>query len=63
MELLPKSYCCTAKKILIDSAIPIKGRNRVPGSRKRKKVKELSLTGAEINLPAALRMAQNIVNP
>ena len=59
----PSLTAAQLKQILIDSAIPIKGRNRVPGSRKRKKVNELSLTGAEVNLPAALRMAQNIVNP
>jgi cell wall-associated protease len=59
----PSLTAAQLKRILIDSAIPIKGRNRIPGSRKRKKVTELSVTGAEINLPAALRMAQYIVNP
>ena len=48
------------KRILMDSAIPIKGRNRIPGAKKKKCVKKLSKTGGQINLPAALRLAESI---
>lgn len=59
----PTLTAAQMKQILIESAIPIKGRNRIPGGKKKKCVKKLSLTGAQVNLPAALRLAEKIVNP
>ena len=54
----PTLTAAELKTILIESAIPIKGRNKVPGSKKKKRVCKVSKSGAEINLPAALRMAE-----
>jgi len=42
----------------LQSAIPIKGRQRIPGQKKKVNVRTLSKTGAEINLPAALKLAE-----
>lgn len=59
----PDLTAAQLKEIIIDSAIPIKGRQRIPGSKKKKCVKKLSLTGAIVNLPAALRAAEKVTNP
>jgi len=56
----PTLTAAQMKQILMDSAIPIKGRNRIPGAKKKKCVKKLSKTGGQINLPAALRLAESI---
>ena len=62
----PDLTAAELKQILMDSAIPIKGRNRIPGAVKKRwysrtpksRISELSKTGGEINLPAALRLAE-----
>jgi subtilisin family serine protease len=53
----PSLTAAELKQILMDSAIPIKGRNRTPGASKKTKATTLSKTGGLINLPAALRLA------
>ena len=51
------------KDILIQSALPIKGKQRKPGTRKKTKVEKLSQTGAVINVAEALKLAELITNP
>jgi cell wall-associated protease len=51
------------KEIITKSALPIKGRQRKPGSRKKTKVEKLSQTGSVINVAEALKMAELITNP
>ncbi len=46
------------RSILIDSAIPLKGRQKLPGSKKKTKLKKISVSGSIINLPAAMRLAE-----
>ena len=58
----PTLTAAQLKEILVNSAIPIKGRNRIPGSRRKKGVKKLSKTGGEVNLPAALILAELMLN-
>ena len=54
----PSLTAAEVKTILIDSAIPIKGRSKRPGSKKKTRACKISKSGAEVNLPAALRMAE-----
>jgi cell wall-associated protease len=54
----PNLTAAELREILLQSAIPIKGRQRVPGQKKKVNVRTLSKTGAEINLPAALKLAE-----
>lgn len=57
----PTLTAAQVRQVIIDSAIPIKGRNTIPGEkRKKKNVKKLSRTGGLVNLPAALRLAEQI---
>ncbi|MFT4826746.1 MAG: cell wall-associated protease, partial [Paracoccaceae bacterium] len=66
----PSLTAVELKKILLDSAIPIPGRNRIPGASKkhlfsripRTCVSEISKTGGQVNLPAALRLAEERTN-
>jgi subtilisin family serine protease len=66
----PSLTAVELKKILLDSAVPIHGRNRIPGARKkhfysripRTCVSEISKTGGQVNLPAALRLAEERTN-
>ena len=39
------------RNILIESAIPIKGRQQIPGTKKKTRVKKISVSGSIINLP------------
>lgn len=48
------------KQVLIQSALKIKGRQRVPGKRKKKCTSKLSVTGSVVNLPAALKLAEEL---
>jgi len=54
----PNLTAAELKQILLDSALPIKGRNTKPGSKKKTKACKISKTGGEVNLPAALRLAE-----
>jgi cell wall-associated protease len=54
----PNLTAAELREILLQSAIPIKGRQRIPGQKKKVNVRTLSKTGAEINLPAALKLAE-----
>lgn len=54
----PNLTAAELKQILLDSAIPIKGRQRIPGGKKKAKTSSISKTGAEVNLPAALKLAE-----
>jgi subtilisin family serine protease len=53
----PNLTAAELKQILLESAQPIKGRQRKPGSKKKTKASKISKTGGEINLPAALKLA------
>jgi subtilisin family serine protease len=54
----PKLTAAELKQVLIVSAIPIKGRTKTPGDKKRTRACKVSKSGAEINLPAALKLAK-----
>lgn len=58
----PNLTAAQLKTLLIDSAIPIKGRNKIPGKQRKTRAKKLSKSGAQINLPAALRAAEKLMN-
>lgn len=51
------------KEILTASALPIKGKQRKPGMRKKTKTEKISQTGAVINVAEAFKMAELITNP
>ena len=53
----PELTAAQVKQILEESAIPIKGRSRTPGAKKKTRACKISRTGGEVNLPAALRLA------
>lgn len=57
----PELSAVQLKSIILNSAIPIKGRNKIPGSRKRTKVSQISKTGGLVNLPGALRLAEQLI--
>lgn len=46
------------RSVLVDSALPIKGKQRIPGDKKKSRVNELSVTGSIINVAAALKLAE-----
>lgn len=48
------------RQVLIQSAVKIKGRQRIPGKRKKKCPSKLSVTGSMVNLPAALKLAEEL---
>ena len=54
----PDFTAAEIKQILLDSALPIKGRSAKPGSKKKTRACKISRTGGEVNLPAALRLAE-----
>ena len=54
----PNLTAAELREILLESAIPIKGRQRIPGQKKKVNINTLAKTGAEINLPAALKLAE-----
>lgn len=54
----PSLTASEVKQILMESAIPIKGRNRRPGKRKKTRASKISKSGAEVNLYEALKLAE-----
>ncbi|PCJ64054.1 MAG: peptidase S8 [Bacteroidetes bacterium] len=56
----PSLSAAQLKQVLMKSALPIKGRVKKPGSKRKTRACKLSKTGGEINLPAALKMAESI---
>jgi subtilisin family serine protease len=56
----PTLTAAQLKQILVESALEIKGRSRLPGSKKKTKACKISKYGSEVNLPAALRLAEKM---
>jgi subtilisin family serine protease len=58
----PSLSASQLKKIILQSSIPIKGRVRIPGSRKKTRAHKISKTGGLVNLPNALRLAEETIS-
>ncbi|MDG1757524.1 MAG: S8 family serine peptidase, partial [Bacteroidia bacterium] len=54
----PDLSAAQLKNIILKSSVPIKGRIRIPGSKRKTKAHKLSKTGGLVNLPNALRLAE-----
>jgi subtilisin family serine protease len=57
----PNLSAAQLKNIILKSSVPIKGRVRIPGSKRKKKAHKLSKTGGLVNLPNALRLAEKTI--
>lgn len=56
----PQLTASQVKTIIVESAISIKGRQRIPGKKRKKGARKLSATGSVVNLYTALEMAEKI---
>jgi subtilisin family serine protease len=57
----PNLSAAQLKNIILKSSVPIKGRVRIPGSKRKTKAHKLSKTGGLVNLPNALRLAEKTI--
>jgi subtilisin family serine protease len=58
----PSLSAAQLKNIILQSSVPIKGRIRIPGSKRKTRAHKISRTGGLVNLPNALRLAEKIVS-
>lgn len=63
MSYYPDLTAAQVREILVSSAIKIKGRQRIPGKNRKKCASKLSVTGSIMNLPAAIKMAEDLSKP
>jgi subtilisin family serine protease len=57
----PSLSASQLKDIILQSSVPIKGRVKIPGSKRKTRALKLSKTGGLVNLPNALRLAKKTI--
>jgi cell wall-associated protease len=58
----PDLSAAQLKEIILKSSVPIKGRVRIPGSKRKTRAHKISKTGGLVNLPNALRLAEETLS-